>query len=229
MQARLIESFEIAPEVRHFVFEAAGVERLEFLPGQFVSLVDMVRGKEITRAYSIASPPSNTNRFELCLNRVTEGWLSPRLFALKPGDAIEMQPPLGQFTIRNPSRDAILVATGTGIAPFRSILKAHLTESSAAFTLIFGVRYEPHLMYRGEFEEMARRFSRFRFWPTLSRPDPCWRGRTGHVQAHLEEAIGERRDLDVYLCGLKLMVDDVRNILKAMGFNRKQIIYEKYD
>ena len=229
MQARLIECSEIAPEVRHFVFEAADLKRLDFLPGQFVSLTSTVKGKEITRAYSIASPPSDANRFELCLNRVAEGLLSPRLFELKPGDSLDMRPPLGQFVIRNPSRDAVLVATGTGIAPFRSILNAHLHASSPAFTLSFGVRYESHLMYRREFEEMARRFPQFRFWPTLSRPDPCWTGRTGHVQEHLEEAIGERRDLDVYLCGLKLMVDDVRNILKEMGFNRKQIIYEKYD
>jgi CDP-4-dehydro-6-deoxyglucose reductase len=229
MQARLIESVEIAPQVRHFVFEAPDVERLDFIPGQFVSLTDAVNGRRITRAYSIASAPSNTNRFELCLNLVTEGPLSPRLFALKPGETLEMRPPLGQFVIRNPGRDAILVATGTGIAPFRSILKRHLQESSPAFTLIFGVRHESHLMYRDEFEEMARRFPQFRFWPTLSRPDPGWTGRAGRVQKHLKQAIGGRRDADAYLCGLKLMVDDVRNILKEMGFDRKQIIYEKYD
>jgi CDP-4-dehydro-6-deoxyglucose reductase len=49
------------------------------------------------------------------------------------------------------------------------------------------------------------------------------------VQAHLAEAIGERRDLDFYLCGLKEMVDDVRAVLKGLGFDRKQIFYEKYD
>jgi CDP-4-dehydro-6-deoxyglucose reductase len=65
--------------------------------------------------------------------------------------------------------------------------------------------------------------------PTLSRPTESWTGRSGHVQAHLQEAIGERRDVDVFLCGLKLMVDDVRNTLKEMGFDRKQILFEKYD
>ena len=76
---------------------------------------------------------------------------------------------------------------------------------------------------------MTRRFPHFRFMPTLSRPPESWTGRTGHVQAHLAEAIGDRRDVDVFLCGLKLMVDDVRNILKEMGFDRKQILFEKYD
>ncbi len=229
MEAKLIESKEIAPLVRHFVFEVPEVEKLAFVPGQFVSMNKVIGGKKITRAYSIASAPSETNRFELCLNLVEEGLLSPKLFEMQPGETIEMRPPLGMFVLRTPPRNTVLIATGTGIAPFRSILRAQLNESSQTFTLLFGVRHESHLMYREEFEEMARRFPHFRFLPTLSRPAESWTGRRGHVQKHLQEAIGERRDVDVFLCGLKLMVDDVRNILKEMGFDRKQILFEKYD
>jgi CDP-4-dehydro-6-deoxyglucose reductase len=220
---------EIAPGIRHFVFEAPEMRQLDFQPGQFVSLSDMVEGKEITRAYSIASAPSGSNQFELCLNRVDEGAFSPHLFDLAPGDTVEMRPPLGQFVLREPPRDSLLVATGTGIAPFRSMLQAHLSASSPAFTLLFGVRYESHLLYREEFEQMARTHGNFRFWPTLTRPDAAWKGRQGRVQAHLSEAIGERRDVDFYLCGLKEMVDETRAILKGRGFDRKQIFYEKYD
>jgi len=229
MEARLIESREIAPAVRHFEFEALGVDRLEFAPGQCTSFIDMIDGKEITRAYSMASAPSGSNRFELCLNRVEPGHLSPRLFAMRPGDRIEMRQPLGMFVLRQPPRDSIFIGTGTGIAPFRSMLQAHLHASSPPFTLLFGVRYESHLLYRAEFEALALEYSHFRFWPTLSRPDATWSGRQGHVQVHLAEAIGDRRDLDVYLCGLKEMVDDVRAVLKGLGFDRKQIFYEKYD
>jgi NAD(P)H-flavin reductase len=229
VQAKLIESEEIAPGVRHFVFEAPQVERLDFVPGQFVSFTDTVANRSITRAYSIASPPGGGNRFELCLNRVEEGAFSPHLFDLLPGDVVEMPLPLGTFTLRQPLRDSLLVATGTGIAPFRSMLKAALTPDAPAFTLLFGVRYESHLLYRKEFEEMARQVPRFRFWPTLTQPGPDWTGRTGRVQTHLAEAIGGRKDIDIYLCGLKPMVDNVRQILKGMGFDRKQIRYEKYD
>jgi CDP-4-dehydro-6-deoxyglucose reductase len=84
-------------------------------------------------------------------------------------------------------------------------------------------------MYRDEFEELARRHANFHFIPTLSRPDELWRGCRGHVQEHVFETLGERRDMDVYICGMKAMVDDVRNRLKALGFDRKQIIFEKYD
>jgi len=229
MEARLIDSREIAPGVRHFRFEALGVERLDFVPGQFTSFTDVIEGKEITRAYSLASAPSGTNRFELCLNRVEHGHLSPRLFEMQPGDRMEMRQPLGLFVLRQPPQDSIFIATGTGIAPFRSMLRAHLNASSPAFTLLFGVRYQSHLLYRTEFEEMALRYPHFRFWPTLTRPEAGWKGRQGRVQAHLAEAVGERRDLDFYLCGLKEMVNDVRAVLKGLGFDRKQIFYEKYD
>lgn len=229
MQAKLIEWVEIAPGVRHFVFEAPQLERLEFVPGQFVSLTDSVASRNITRAYSIASAPGKGNRFELCLNRVDDGAFSPHLFDLSAGEVVNMQPPLGTFTLRQPLRDSLLVATGTGIAPFRSMLKAVLTPDSPAFTLLFGVRHESHLLYRQEFEEMAREFPQFRFWPTLTQPGPDWTGRTGRVQAHLAEATGGRSDIDIYLCGLQPMVDDVRQTLKGMGFDRKQIRYEKYD
>ena len=229
MQAKLIEWEEIAPGVRHFVFEARQMARLDFVPGQFVSLTDSVDSRAITRAYSIASAPGEGNRFELCLNRVDDGAFSPHLFALSPGDAVEMQPPLGTFTLRQPARDSLLIATGTGIAPFRSMLKIALQPNSPAFTLLFGVRHESHLLYRQEFEEMEREFPQFRFWPTLTQPGPDWRGRTGRVQTHLTEAIAGRKDIDIYLCGLRPMVDDVRQVLKGMGFDRKQIRYEKYD
>ncbi|MDP8979856.1 MAG: FAD-binding oxidoreductase [Acidobacteriota bacterium] len=229
MKAKLIRQSEIAPGVRSFVFEVPEVELLYFIPGQFVSFTETIQGKQITRPYSIASPP-DSNRFEICLNRVEDGLFSPYLFDMQPGASVEMSAPLGYFVLRDPGRDCIFVATGTGVAPFRSMLHAWLGQHDRKqFTLIFGVRYERGLMYRAELEDLARTHPNLRFWPTLSRPEPGWTGRTGHVQQHVLEAIGDRRDLDVYICGLKLMVDDVRAMLKEMGFDRKQIIFEKYD
>ncbi len=227
MRATLLDYKELTPDIRHFVFEAS--EPLQFLPGQFVSFTQAIHGQEITRAYSFASAPGEGNRFELCLNHVPDGAFSTRLFEMKPGESLEMRPPLGTFTLKTPPRESFLVATGTGISPFRSMLQAHLNEHSQPFTLIFGVRYEQGLIYRDEFEKMARRYAHFHFVPVLSRPGADWTGETGHVQPVLRKKLGDRRDVDIYLCGLKGMVNETRAMLKEMGFDRKQILSEKYD
>jgi ferredoxin-NADP reductase len=229
MTARLIESREIAPEVRHLVLEVEDAGSFSYVPGQFASLTAEINGSPITRAYSFASPASG-NRIELCLNRVPQGKFSPYLFEMQPGDRIQMTGPWGGFIFRQPVEDSILVATGTGIVPFRAMLQDQLSRDTVhQFTLIFGVRYERTLLYREEFEQLARDHPNFHFRPTLSRPKPEWAGRTGHVQEHLFEAIGDRRDVNIFICGLKAMVDDVRSILKSSGFDRKRIICEKYD
>jgi ferredoxin-NADP reductase len=228
VQARLLESREIAPDTRHFVFELPEVEQFNFVPGQFISFHADINGQPFTRAYSIASAPSG-NRFELCLNLVQDGHFSPLLFAMAPGDTVATTGPFGTFFFRDPPQDSVLIATGTGIAPFRAMIPARLTADAAhQYTLLFGARYLPGLLYREEFEALARQFNNFRFWPTLTRPE-IWTGRTGRVQAHLAEALGSSRDQHVYLCGLKEMVDSIRMSLKSLGFERKQIIYEKYD
>ncbi len=229
LQARLIESREIAPEIRHFTFDVPEVEQLPYLPGQFVSFSGVFNEKKVTRAYSTASAPKG-NRFELCLNRVQDGFFSPYLFDLSPGATVDMKGPLGHFILKTPPSDSIFVATGTGIAPFRSMLHAHLEANpDRRFTLIFGVRHEHSLLYRPEFEQMELEYPNFRFLPTLSRPGEHWKGLKGHVQQHVFETLGERRDMDIYICGLKAMVDDLRAKLKELGLDRRQIIFEKYD
>lgn len=229
MKATLLETRELAPDVRHFLFEVPEAQQLSFKAGQFVSFNVVLGDKKITRPYSIASLPSG-NRFELCLNRVLEGLFSPYLFDMKPGDTVEISAPLGFFVIRNPAKDGLFIATGTGIAPFRPMVPEYLQNPEAKnLTLLFGVRFENSIYYRDEFEALARQHPNFRFWPTLTRPETNWQGRTGHVQTHLLEALSDRRDLDVHICGMKAMVDDVRGILKELGFDRKQIIFEKYD
>jgi CDP-4-dehydro-6-deoxyglucose reductase len=228
MKARLIGRREIAPNTRHFEFESPEW-KAAFVPGQFLSLTADIAGDEVTRAYSIASPPDG-HTFALCANLVTEGRFSPLLFSLSEGDEIDFKGPYGAFILRRPVSDSIFVATGTGIAPFRSIIHSKLRENPGAnFTLIFGVRHEYGLLYHEEWLAMANELPNFDYRPTLTRPPQTWQGRTGRVQQHVFERLGDRRDVDVYICGLREMVDDVRAKLKQIGLDRKRIIYEKYD
>jgi ferredoxin-NADP reductase len=228
MRARLVESREIAPNTRHFIFESPDWNAA-FVPGQFISVTQQIGDDEITRAYSIASPP-NGPQFALCANRVPDGRFTPFLFGLKPDDEIGFRGPYGAFILRRPVADSIMVATGTGIAPFRSMLLAKLHEHpERTFALIFGVRHEEGLLYDDEFRSLARQHANFHYHPTLTRPTATWQGPTGRVQRHVFEFLGDRRDMDIYICGLREMVDEMRLNLKEAGVDRKKIIYEKYD
>jgi NAD(P)H-flavin reductase len=225
VKARLIEWRELAPATRHFEFEAIDWDGV-FTAGQFLSLTAALESGDITRAYSIASPPDGRRFFGLCANLVAGGQFSPWLFARKPGEEIDFKGPYGVFTPRATGSDSILAATGTGVAPFRAFLGGALQGNC---TLILGTRHESGLLYDAEWRELAGARADFAYRPTLTRPSPGWQGLTGRVQSHVMHALGERRDIDVYICGLHDMVNELRAQLKAAGLDRKRIIYEKYD
>ena len=228
MKARLIAARPLAPSTSHFEFEAVDWDA-KFVPGQFLSVTQTIGEDAITRAYSIASPPDGRS-FALCANLVPEGRFSPFLFGMKPGDEIDFKGPYGAFILRRPVADSIFVATGTGIAPFRSMLLAKLSENPRVnFTLVFGVRHEGGLLYHEEWQRMASQYPNLRYLPTLTRPSTEWTGQTGRVHHHVLEVLGERRDIDIYICGLREMVDELRSKLKELGLDRKRLIYEKYD
>jgi NAD(P)H-flavin reductase len=228
-QAVLTRSVEIGPAIRWMEFKIPAAERFDFIPGQWVSIYASIHGKIITRAYSLASQPSG-NRFEICLNLVPDGHFSPFLFGLQPGNTVFMKGPVGNFTFRESGRPAVFVATGTGVVPFRSMLGGFgAIRQGYSKTLLFGARHEAGLMFREEFAALSASNPLFHFVPTLTRPEPHWNGATGRVQPLLWEILGDSKDVDIYICGLKVMVDDVREQLKQRGFDRKQIIYEKYD
>lgn len=230
-RARLDRVLEQTETTKHFEWEVLSSERFRFTSGQFISLTHEFAGKVQTRAYSIASPPRDLNRFDLCLNRVPGGLFSNYLCDLAPGAGIQFEGPFGFFTPREPlERDAVFIATGTGIAPVRGMLHTLLQRGTARqLWLVFGVRYPRSILYREEFEELARRHPNFHFIPTLSRPDASWQGATGYVQGHVQRLFPRRSDFEAYICGLKRMVDEMRTILKQMGLDRKAIRYEKYD
>jgi ferredoxin-NADP reductase len=243
--ARLLRSVPLSEFTKHIEFEVQGVLRFGFVAGQWLSVKGSTpEGEEITRAYSIASAPSENARFALCLNRVQDGFMSNYLCDLGEGDEISFQGPFGDFILRPPLRDTLMIATGTGIAPFRSMLEgmfelgdqglsgragAPVAPFPPKFWLLFGARYEQDTYYREEFERLAAEHSNFHFMPTLSRGGPDWRGLRGYVQQHVREIVGSRTDMQAYICGLDKMVSANRDLLKSLGWDRKSIRYEKYD
>jgi ferredoxin-NADP reductase len=216
---------------KHFEFEMRNGTQFDYQPGQFISMEVEIGGNACIRSYSIASSPHHDNRFDLCLNIVPRGLVSPWLFHLKPGGSIEFTGPHGFFTLRQPLDPvSAFIATGTGIAPIRAMLQYLYQEPNPAETwLIFGVRREADILYRDDFERMAQQNPNFHFVPTLSRPDPGWAGHRGYVQEQIARYLAHKQGLHAYICGLKRMVDDVRGQLEGMGYDPAALSYEKYD
>jgi ferredoxin-NADP reductase len=234
--ARLLRSVELTEFARHLEFEMSGLPRFGFVPGQWLSLkTNTTNGEEITRAYSLASAPAGSNRFSLCLNRVQDGFMSNFLCDMKEGAEISCQGPFGDFILRPPMSDTIFIATGTGIAPFRSMLQ-WLFDSSQEnarqgkqFYLVFGSRTQRDIYYHDEFQQLANGNTNFHYLPTLSRGGASWQGLRGYVQEHVSEIAAGRTDMHAYICGLDKMVKANRELLTSLNWNRKAIRYEKYD
>ena len=232
--ARVVRSVALTEFTKHLELEVNGVSHFGFVPGQWLSVkATTPDGEEMTRAYSIASPPSENGHIAFCLNRVEEGFMSNHLFSLNEGEQITFQGPFGNFILRPPLRDTVFIATGTGIAPFRSMLHWLLAEPDRhqehEFWLLFGARNEEDLYYREEFEQLAAKHDNFHFLPTLSRASEEWKGLRGYVQQHVGEIVGMRTDMHAYICGLDKMVKANRELLKSLGWDRTSVRYEKYD
>src|SRR5215469_13751853 len=231
LNARLIRSTSLSDFTKHLEFEAE--QKFGFVPGQWLSLKQMKPdGEEITRAYSISSPPDG-NHFALCLNRVQDGFMSNYLCDLEVSAEISAQGPFGNFILRPPLRDTIFIATGTGIAPYRSMLgwlfADHSRRQDKQFWLLFGSRTEKDIYYHEEFLALAAQHKDFHYLPTLSRGAQNWNGWRGYVQEHVAEIVNGRAEMNAYICGLDKMVSANRDLLKSLGWDRKSILYEKYD
>lgn len=237
----------------------------EFEPGQYVSLgllgsaprstlaapesVAPAPEKLIRRAYSIASSPESRESLEFYINLVPAGVLTPRLFHLGIGDRIWLGSKVaGSFTLNRVPEEAnvILISTGTGLAPYISMLTSRLELATPRrIALIHGVRQSRDLAYRSFFTALQDERPNFTYLPVVSRPQlevVPWTAATGHVQDlwnsdALEQSWGFRpgpEDTHVFLCGNPEMIESMVRILACGGFLEQtpkqpgQIHSEKY-
>jgi len=207
-------------DVREIELTLLDARGIDFAPGQFVSFeIERPNARTpATRAYSIASSAGRRDAIELVLNYVPGGSGSEYLFGLQEGDRTSFKGPVGSFVLRDSPRDILFVATGTGIAPIRSMLWSLADVSSPrAITLFWGLRSERDLYYQDELNCLRERLPGFSFVTTLSQPTNGWQGAVGHVTPHVERNIASVDNLEAFLCGNGGMIRDVRDVLRRKG------------
>lgn len=230
--AAVIESKTQLTEHVYLVnFRVQTPDTITFLPGQTISLNV---GEGLNRSMSIASLPTDTKHILMCHDVSPMGPGSQWTLTHNVGDPATFMAPLGIFILDKTSgRKKVFVATGTGIAPFRSMLLDYLGSGGVdEVALYWGLRYEKDLYWLDEFERLSQMYPNFRFVLTLSKPTETWKEsasrRSGHVTQHVLTDELPGANTDFYLCGNKAMVKEMGEKLEAAGVPKEQIYKELY-
>ncbi len=185
----------------------------------------------IKRPYSIASANHQTQDFEFYISQVKSGQLTPRLFALSQGSRMWIDEEiLGVFRLNDTPKgcNIVMVATGTGLAPYISFLRSHIKDhQDIKLAVLHGAAYPWDLGYYSELTFIQNAFDNFYYFPTLLKADKNWNGLTGYIEKHLENGILESVGIEInpekthfFLCGNPKMVESVSNFLAKYNYTK---------
>ncbi len=228
--ATLSDKKQFTQDVVELTFKTS--EPFTFQAGQFVTLKIDDKVPPCFRAYSISSSPQeNGNTFSTCLKVVENGRGSNWLNSLKIGDQINFIGPSGKFTFKGEKNNILFIATGTGITPFHAMIEDELKKSNhQKLHLLFGLRHIANMFYKDYFEDLSQKYPNFSYDITLTKPENSdWQGKTGRVTELLQKMELDPKDTEIYICGLKEMIHEVVDILKAKSVPEENIHFEKYD
>jgi CDP-4-dehydro-6-deoxyglucose reductase len=223
---------QVTHNTKRYWVELPETPHFNFIPGQFVTLdlpISEQRNKR-WRSYSIASMPDGTNIIELLIVHMEKGVGSSYIFEeLKVGSKLTLRGPQGVFVLpKNLDKDLFLICTGTGIAPFRSMVQYihHHRIPFHKIYLLFGTRTQSDLLYEEEMTMLEQQMPGFKYIPTLSRE--LWEGHRGYVHPIYEELCKNLQPATFMLCGWRKMIDEGRERIIAIGYDKRDVDVELY-
>ena len=233
-QVVVTEKKPMTPTIQAVFFKILSPEEgITFKPGQFVQL-QMPKEKSPDpeyRAYSICSACADNHDVELLITKVPEGVVSGYVHEdLEVDDKLTLIGPFGDFYYHENTNDMLLISTGSGLAPIRSILQhVEMEHIERNMTLFFGARTRPDLLYYDELVERDQRMDNFTYMPVLSRTseEDKWEGEKGRVTDLIERHVKDGADIEVYMCGNPAMIESCDKLLRSKGI--ESIYYDSFD
>ena len=233
INAKLIKTVERSETTRSFFLELQEVEQFQFTAGQFITLDLDIGEKRLDRwrSYSIANEPNGENIIELVIVRVPFGKATSFLWEkVQLGDILKLKGPGGVFCLpKTIDKDLVFICTGTGIAPFRSMIRDIRlnAKSFRSIDLFFGTRNKAGILYLDEWSQLSSEMENFSFSVALSREE--YEGYQGYVhELYLRKYEEVTDNRTFYLCGWQNMVDEAKTNLLNLGYKEDQIIEELY-
>ena len=223
---------QMTPDVKQFRLVAED-HAFDYRPGQHTHVHFSRDGEEVVRPYTAVTQPG-TDQICLAIKRYDDGTASVWMHDRSPGDRIEIDPVDGDLYVRDLDRDAVFLATGTGITPLYPMLAQYAREGAGHAHLVFGERDREHVIVRESLDQLRAEHADVAVDYVLSDAgdDAAWDGRTGHVQDHLPDALDEIDDLtaaDYYVCGVPAMVVETADVLEARGVDEERIFTEGWE
>lgn len=234
---KLVGTQQLTPTTRHFQFARTDEQILTFIPGQFITLHIPINDKKLRRSYSIASIAGQEQTIDFAASYITGGIASELLFNLPIGTELEASGPSGRLVLREEDQPQryLLIATGTGVTPYRAMLpeiEKRIQSKNTQIIILEGVRTQESILYPQDFLAYAKKYpEHFSFTACYSRHTQTAlqpHEYDGNVCKHLTTLnLNPANDI-VYLCGNPNMIDQAYEQLKGHGFDATNVRREKY-
>jgi ferredoxin-NADP reductase len=226
--ATVTAAYDLTPRVKQLLLRVDG-HTFSHEPGQHVSVrVETEDGTPVYRPYSPVNRPG-TDTLILAVKRYDDGFCSPWLHKRTVGGTVTITPPSGNLRLHDPARDALFLATGTGLTPMLALFTQYLDEGTGRATLLFGERTPADLMYRALLDCLATGHAQATVEYILSDPPSSWTGPSGYVQEHLDKALSPLDRPHVYACGVPEMVVDTEDVVRRRSIPTDHIFTEGWE
>lgn len=229
-QAEVTHITQLTHDIRGLQLRLVEPAAIKFKAGQYLDL--LVPSTNEWRSYSMANPPSRPHEIELMIKLMPGGLFSDYVEAtLKPGDALSLQGPYGNFHLRDTQREAIFIAGGSGMAPLLALLRDMAEKNDTrTVTYFYGARTQRDLFQLEELHGLEQRLANFHFIPALSEPaaDDVWDGEHGLITEVVKRFVSSGAGKEAYMCGPTAMIDAAIVTLTRLGVQETAIFYDKF-